>query len=271
MAVTYNYYLEKLKYDITKAIKENNNEYIDPILVTEFKKAIKSITPEYWEQIKDLFIQNIEFTFSYDEQMSFTILASQLGLDFLSKNPEFCGELASILPAMQKSPLNYSKYAQIFLVSPLHELINNTVENSMIISYFEIFRAILSKIETPKPTEEDFNYIFKHLYRLNEKTYTILIDEKDLLSEIYFKLYTKMKEENKKGLLYSYSDFKRLTTILNIIKENNNEKCEELKKIIIEIEKENYSSKTIIHDILNELKNFKKIIFFTRRKQNGSR
>lgn len=44
-------------------------ENIDPILVTE-----------YWNKIKDLFIQNIEFTYSYDEQMAFTILASKLGL-----------------------------------------------------------------------------------------------------------------------------------------------------------------------------------------------
>lgn len=83
--------------------------------------------------INQNFLQNIEFTYSYDEQMVFTILASKLGLEFISKKPEQYGELASILPLTQKSPLNYSSYAQIFLISP--ELLKQTLyayENHLI-------------------------------------------------------------------------------------------------------------------------------------------
>ena len=71
MQIAYIYYLEKLKHEILDIMEVDKLENIDPILVTEFKKSIKSITPEYWNKIKDLFVQNIEFTYSYDEQMAF--------------------------------------------------------------------------------------------------------------------------------------------------------------------------------------------------------
>ena len=68
---------------------------------------------------------------------------------------------------------------------------------------------------------------------------------------------------------YSYDSFRKLATLLNIIYENNEEKCKELKKRIVEIEKENYTTETIIHLILKELETFQKIITLTRGKQNG--
>lgn len=269
MQIAYIYYLEKLKHEILDIMEVDKLENIDPILVTEFKKSIKSITPEYWNKIKDLFVQNIEFTYSYDEQMAFTILASKLGLEFLSKKPEYCGELASILPLTQKSPLNYSSYAQIFLKPQIYELIVSTVEKNNITSYFELFQIILTRITSANLSEEDRNFILKLLYRFNDQTYTILIEENDTLDEIYNKLYLNMKKINQKGLIYSYDSFRKLAILLNIIYENNEEKCKELKKRIVEIEKENYTTETIIHLILKELETFQKIITLTRGKQNG--
>ena len=176
MKITYIYYLEKLKCEILNVMEVDKLENIDPILVTEFKKSIKNITPEYWNKIKDLFIQNIEFTYSYDEQMTFTILASKLGLEFLSKKPEYCEELASILPLTQKSPLNYSSYAQIFLKPQSYELIVSTVENNNITSYFELFQIILTRITSTNLSEADRNFILKLLYRFNDQTHLIKKD-----------------------------------------------------------------------------------------------
>ena len=269
MKITYIYYLEKLKHEILDVMEVDKLENIDPILVTEFKKSIKNITPEYWNKIKDLFVQNIEFTYSYDEQMAFTILASKLGLEFLNKKPEYCGELASILPLVQKSPLNYSNYAKIFLESPIYELIVSIVENNQITSYFELFQIILTRITSANLSEEDRNFILKLLYRFNDQTYTILIEENDTLDEIYYKLYFNMKKANKKGLIYGYDAFRKLAILLNIIDENKENKCKELKEKILEIEKENYTTTSIIHLILKELENFQKIVILTRGKQNG--
>ena len=52
MIVYFNLYLRKLEQEIL------NSEFIetlDPILIKEFKKAINSITPEYWAKIENLF------------------------------------------------------------------------------------------------------------------------------------------------------------------------------------------------------------------------
>lgn len=170
---------------------------------------------------------------------------------------------------MQKSPLNYSNYAKIFLESPIYELIISIVENNQITSYFELFQIILTRITSANLSEEDRNFILKLLYRFNDQTYTILIEENDTLDEIYNKLYLNMKKINQKGLIYSYDSFRKLAILLNIIYENNEEKCKELKKRIVEIEKENYTTTSIIHLILKELENFQKIVILTRGKQNG--
>ena len=269
MQIAYIYYLEKLKYEILDTAELDKLESIDPILITEFKKAIKKITPEYWNEIKDLFIQNIEFTFSYDEQMAFTILASKLGLEFLNKKPEYCGELASILPLVQKSPLQYPNYAKIFLENPIYELIISTVEDELLVSYFELFQIILARIPSADLTEEDYNFILKLLYELKDQTYTILINENDSLKNIYYKIYINMKKANKKELIFNHDAFRKLTILLNIIQENNPEKCSDIKQKILEIEKENYTIEAIIHKVLQELNNFQKVIKLTRGKQNG--
>lgn len=135
MQIDYIYYLEKIKHEILEAMEVDKLENMDPILVTE-----------YWNKIKDLFIPNIEFTYFYDEQIAFTILASKLGLEFLSKKPEYCNELASILSLTQKISLNCIGYAQIFLKPQIYELIISTIENNNITSYFELFQIILTRI-----------------------------------------------------------------------------------------------------------------------------
>ncbi len=112
MIVYFNLYLRKLEQEIL------NSEFIetlDPILIKEFKKSINSITPEYWAKIENLFKENINYVYSVDEQMAFSIVASKLGLTFLECDPEFCGELISILVLLKKSPLNYVTYVKIFL------------------------------------------------------------------------------------------------------------------------------------------------------------
>ena len=266
MVIPFNYYLENLKKDILNANNENNKELIDPVLLTEFQKAIKKITPSYWKEIKDLFVQNIDYTYSYDEQMIFTILASQLGLEFLSKKPEYCGELASALCITQKSPLNYSSYAKILLSNQFYRLITEIVQNNNIISYNEMFLIILTKIDNPNLSEQEINFFLKHLYRLNEETYNILIKEDDTLIDIYHKLNNKMHEANKKGLIYDINSFKKLKILLNIINDNNEEEINEIRKELLEIEKENYSIQIIIRQILELLENHKKIILLTRRK-----
>ena len=51
MQIAYIYYLEKLKHEILDIMEVDKLENLDPILVTEFNKSIKSITPEYWNKI----------------------------------------------------------------------------------------------------------------------------------------------------------------------------------------------------------------------------
>lgn len=56
MIVYFNLYLRKLEQEIL------NSEFIetlDPILIKEFKKAINSITPEYWAKIENLFKETL--------------------------------------------------------------------------------------------------------------------------------------------------------------------------------------------------------------------
>ena len=48
MVLYFNPYLRKLETDI---LKSEYIDLIDPILIKEFKKAINSITPEYWQEI----------------------------------------------------------------------------------------------------------------------------------------------------------------------------------------------------------------------------
>ena len=111
MLLYFNPFLRKLETDI---LKSEYIELIDPILIKEFKKAINYITPEYWQEIAFLFKNNINYVYSIDEQMAFTIIATKMGIDFLSKDPEYCGELISILTLLKKNPLNYVKYTKIF-------------------------------------------------------------------------------------------------------------------------------------------------------------
>ena len=86
MLLYFNPFLRKLETDI---LKSEYIELIDPILIKEFKKAINYITPEYWQEIAFLFKNNINYVYSIDEQMAFTIIATKMGIDFLSKDPEY--------------------------------------------------------------------------------------------------------------------------------------------------------------------------------------
>ena len=75
MLLYFNPFLRKLETDI---LKSEYIELIDPILIKEFKKAINNITPEYWQEIAFLFKNNINYVYSIDEQMAFTIIATKI-------------------------------------------------------------------------------------------------------------------------------------------------------------------------------------------------
>ena len=99
-------------------------------------------------------------------------------------------------------------------------------------------------------TAEDYNQILRILYKLQGETYTILIDNDDTLEIIYHKILTRMIERNKKSLLYDYNSFKKLTILVNIIQENDREKCNELKqRIQKDFENIEKSDKTLIEKI----------------------
>ena len=133
-----NFYLAKLTHNL---LIDENIFMLEPVLIKEFKKAIIDINNN-WEIYETNFKENIKFVFSIDEQMIFTILASKLKLEFLNKDPEYCGELVTTLSQFQKSPINLADYAKIVLDEPLYTAIINTVAMSNIFCYQEFFQII---------------------------------------------------------------------------------------------------------------------------------
>ena len=251
MVLYFNPYLRKLETDI---LKSEYIDLIDPILIKEFKKAINSITPEYWQEIAFLFKNNINYVYSIDEQMVFTIVATKMGIEFLSKDPEYCGELISILALLKKSPLNYVKYTKLFLSEPLYSCIINVITKSRIFSYHEFLEMIFNRnLETPEMGEESYNTLIKSLYKIQEKIYYIFILPEDSLLTIYQKLESFMKNANQGQLQFPKQTFNILSIILDIIKSNNEELINKTKEDLLAIDENNTTSKKIVQEVLTYL------------------
>ena len=251
MVLYFNPYLRKLETDI---LKSEYIDIIDPILIKEFKKAINSITPEYWQEIAFLFKNNINYVYSIDEQMVFTIIATKMGIEFLSKDPEYCGELISILALLKKSPLNYVKYTKLLLSEPLYSCIVNIITKSRTFSYHEFLEIIFSRnLETPEMSEESYNTLIKSLYKIQEKVYYIFILPEDSLLTIFKKIEVFMKNANQEQLQFSKQSFSTLSILLDIIKSNNEELINKAKEDLLAIDQNNTTSKKIIQEVLTYL------------------
>lgn len=251
MVLYFNPYLRKLETDI---LKSEYIDLIDPILIKEFKKAINSITPEYWQEIAFLFKNNINYVYSIDEQMVFTIIATKMGIEFLSKDPEYCGELISILALLKKSPLNYVKYTKLLLSEPLYSCIVNIITKSRTFSYHEFLEIIFSRnLETPEMSEESYNTLIKSLYKIQEKVYYIFILPEDSLLTIFKKIESFMKNANQEQLQFSKQSFSTLSILLDIIKSNNEELINKAKEDLLAIDQNNTTSKKIIQEVLTYL------------------
>lgn len=251
MVLYFNPYLRKLETDI---LKSEYIDLIDPILIKEFKKAINSITPEYWQEIAFLFKNNINYVYSIDEQMVFTIIATKMGIEFLSKDPEYCGELISILALLKKSPLNYVKYTKLLLSEPLYSCIVNIITKSRTFSYHEFLEIIFSRnLDTPEMSEESYNTLIKSLYKIQEKVYYIFILPEDSLLTIFKKIESFMKNANQEQLQFSKQSFSTLSILLDIIKSNNEELINKAKEDLLAIDQNNTTSKKIIQEVLTYL------------------
>lgn len=251
MVLYFNPYLRKLE---TEILKSEYIDLIDPILIKEFKKAINSITPEYWQEIAFLFKNNINYVYSIDEQMVFTIIATKIGIEFLSKDPEYCGELISILALLKKSPLNYVKYTKLLLSEPLYSCIVNIITKSRTFSYHEFLEIIFSRnLETPEMSEESYNTLIKSLYKIQEKVYYIFILPEDSLLTIFKKIEVFMKNANQEQLQFSKQSFSTLSILLDIIKSNNEELINKAKEDLLAIDQNNTTSKKIIQEVLTYL------------------
>ena len=267
MLIYFNPYLRKLENDII------NNEYIeliDPILTKEFQKAINSISQEYWQEIEALFTNNIKYVYSIDEQMIFTIVAAQMGLEFLSKDPEYCGELISILALLKKSPLNYVKYTKLLLSEPLYSSIINIVKESRTFSYHEFLEIIFDRnLETPEMSEDNYNILIKSLYKIQEKTYYVFIFPEDSLLNILKKIQSYMELSNTKQLQFSKQSFNTLSILLDIIKSKNNELITKTKEDLLAIDQNNNTTKQIVQEILLYLSKLNLSENFTRRRYHA--
>lgn len=248
-----NFYLAKLTHDL---LSDEYISMIEPVLIKEFKKAIIDLNNN-WQPLEKLFKENIKYVFTIDEQMIFTILASKLKLEFLNKNPEYCGELITTLSQFQKSPLNLTDYAKIVLEEPLYTTIINTVSTSNIFCYQEFFQIIYQDLYTPQMDIETKNYLLRSLYKVQNKTYNILINDNNNLFEIYNIFYKAMINCNNNKYVFSNKDFKDLRKILSILYDDNEELKEELKRQILEIENKYNSPENIIKNVLRTLNNLK--------------
>lgn len=248
-----NFYLAKLTHDL---LSDENIFMIEPVLIKEFKKAI-IVLNENWEIYETKFKENIKFVFSIDEQMIFTILASKLKIEFLNKDPEYCGELITTLSQFQKSPLNLADYAKIVLDEPLYTAIINTVAISNIFYYQEFFQIIYQDLYTPDMDIETKNYFLRSLYKVQNKTYNILANDNNNLFEIYNIFYRTMIKCNQNKYVFSNKDFRDLKTILIILYGNNENLKENLKEQIIDIENKYNSPEAIIKSVLRTLNNLK--------------
>lgn len=265
MIMTYNYYLEKLKNEVLKspAIYEciENN----PILISEFKKSIKTITPKLWNEIETPFKENVSTMPSIDFIMVYTILASKLGKELFQKDITLIENLIDSLLSCYISPYNYSYYAKVFLNPPFYNLlIKSNYSNG-----FPLFEIILKLIKNVPFSQKDMEFSLKMLHNIQDEPYTILIDKSNTLESIYFKIYSEMKKANEKEFTYNQKSFKTLDLLLQIIDQNDKEEILEIKEKILEIEKRSYNTHTIIHKILTLLEENHKIVIFRRRKKNG--
>ena len=113
---------------------------------------------------------------------------------------------------------------------------------------------------------ETKNHFLRSLYKVQNKTYNILINDNNNLSEIYNILYRTMIKCNKNKYIFSNKDFRDLKTILIILYSNDDELKENLKEQIMDIENKYNSPEAIIKSILRTLKNLRQ-----NKKQNVRR
>lgn len=262
MIIYFNPYLKNLEQEIL-----NNEDItsINPIILKEFKKSINKVTPKNWEEIESLFKTNIEYLFTYEEQIVFSIIAINLGLPFLEKDPTLTSNVIKLLIELNKSPLNYTKYIQIFITEPLYSSILNITD---IISQHELLKLIfLKNLEKPEIKESNYNELIKSLYKIKNQKYYIFIKKTDSLNTIYNKLYTYIKNNN--NLINKLHLINLLNILLNIIKDNNEEIINNIKNDFLQIDENNYTKKDIIKEILQYLEKLDITNNFIRRRYHA--
>lgn len=262
MVLYINFYLEKLKNNILSNIDKD----IDPFLKAEFIKSINNIAL-YWDDIKDRFIQNIEYTYTLEEQMVFTILADKLRDDFLDKKPMYTSILIFSLLASDKFVVNYPLYTKVLLSKPFYDAIRSVQEKCQFIRINELFSMLLEQMEGPYISEEDYNFLLKSLKKAANESYEILINENNSLMEIYYIIKKKMEEENKDIIIFNQDDFDTLKTISKYVQIKSKEDLGEIKNKIIDIENNYYSAISIIKEVLNMLNEYNKVIPIARIRQ----
>ena len=265
MTKIYNYEVLKdayTKIQIAKSCK------LDPLLIKEYQKATLSINNYDWENIKDKFIENLNFVFTIDEQLIFTILSFKLKEEFLNKDPNFCEELCSILALSNINTQKIIPYAKIILDNKVYSTIAEIIIKNPEYYYSEILEKIIKILDNEDIyTTNEVNSILKKLYRLQEKRYAILIEESDSLKEIYSKIHFIMLKENKKAIVYTQKNFEILKILLEIDESFNEDFKQSIKELFIEIDDKNDDEQLIIREILNALNHIRMIDrSLTRRK-----
>lgn len=240
------FYLKKLEKDILSS----DITFLDPLLIKEFQKAINSVSIDTWNIYEPLFIKNISYVYSIDEIMVYTILSMKMGLYFLEKNPEYTSELVTSLLEEEKSPLNYVKYATIFLSDEVSNNIINIVNNTNTFSYRDLIRIILRNNDV-NMSLSDYNSLIKALYKIQNKEYYLLLKRDDSIKIMYYKIINFMNKENEKQLYFTNSDYEVISTLLSL-------DSIDVRNDLLRLDINNNTPRKIVREIINYLNKFNK-------------
>lgn len=187
-----------------------HRDKISPLLFNEFKKVIFHIDEDLWQTIENKFTNNIEWTYSLEEKMIFTIIALKMP-SFLDKDPELCGELCTLLDLLDKLPQNYVKYANIFFNEPIYSNMLKVIKNN--IDSLDIFEVLFEYVDNGEVTETELNKIIRILYKIQEKSFNIIINPKKDLKSICLSLLNYVKEINKTCFTFTTEEIKVLSNL----------------------------------------------------------
>lgn len=224
---------------------------INPFLLAEFKNAILQIDDELWGKIKDKYIHNIAWAYTLEEKMIFTILAIKIPL-FLDKDPMFCGELCTLLDLLDKAPQNYEKYAHIFFSEPLYSCMLD-IANSTNIGIQELYELIFEYAFDGEITSQDLNEVLRLLYKIQEKSFNIIIDPNIDLKSNCLALLNYVKEINKTYITFNMKEINTLYKLYLSIDYLSDIEIETVKSKLQEIDNAYTDPTVIIKTIIKEI------------------